>query len=88
MAELERGVEREMDVVCVHKPPRDRAESRISYATYDFGKRKRVRTAARKGSGLTMNERTDVRKNAGDDVIIFDRSRRGVKIREIVNIYD
>jgi hypothetical protein len=35
-----------------------------------------------------MNERTDVSKNAGDNVIVANLVRQGEKMLRIVNIYD
>ena len=51
-------------------------------------KGKRVWTAIRKGSGLVVDEQTDLSREANDDVIATDVRRRGEKITRIVNIYD
>lgn len=42
----------------------------------------------RKGSGLITNEPTDLRKNAGDDIIVVDTKRRGDMMIQIVNSHD
>jgi hypothetical protein len=72
MAALETGVEREADVDCLQEPPRQREGSGISHPAYDIPKRKRVWMAVRQGSGLTLNERTDLSRNAGDNIIVVD----------------
>ena len=82
------GVERRADVVCLQEPPRDRGEIGISHSAYEIRKRKRVRTVIRKGSGLVVDERTDLSRGANDDVIATDVRKRGEKIMRIVNIYD
>ena len=55
---------------------------------YDIRKRKRVWTVVSKGSSLTTNERIDLSRNAGDDIIVVDIKRRGEKMIRIVNISD
>jgi len=42
----------------------------------------------RKGSGLINNERTDLSKDAGDDVIVVDIKRMEVTMTRIVNSHD
>jgi len=42
----------------------------------------------RKGSGLAMDERTDLSRGANDDVMVTDVTRRGDKIARIINVYD
>jgi hypothetical protein len=69
-------------------PPREGAGSGISHSVYDIRKRKKVWTVVWKESDLTMNERTDVSKNAGDNVIVANLIRQGEKMLRIVNIYD
>jgi hypothetical protein len=86
-AALETGVERSADVVCLQQPLRERGEIGISHSAYDIRERKRVWTAIRKGSGLVVDETTDLRRAANDDVITTDVGRRGEKITTIVNIY-
>ena len=44
--------------------------------------------AIRKGSGLVVDERTDLSRGANDDVIVTDVRRGGEKITRIVNVYD
>jgi hypothetical protein len=51
-------------------------------------KKKTVWTAIRKGSGLVVDEQTDLSRGANDDVIATDVRRRGEMITGIVNIYD
>jgi len=63
--------------VCLQEPLRERAGIGISHLAYEIRKRKRVWTAVCKESGLITNERTDLSKNAGDDVIVVDIKRRG-----------
>jgi hypothetical protein len=88
MAALETAVEREADVECLHKPPRDRAGSRNSHPVYNIRKRKRVWTAVPKGSGLTTSERTDLSRKAGDDVIVVEIKMMTKNMIRIVNSYD
>jgi len=88
MAVLETGVEQKADVVCLQEAPREIAGRGISHSAYVIRKRKRVWTAVCKGCGLTMNTRTDLSKNIGDDVIVLDIKGTGEKIISIVNIYD
>jgi len=87
IAALEMGVERKADVVCLQEPPRERGGCGISHSAYEIRKRRRVWTAIRKGSGLVVDERTDLRRGAHDDVIVTDVRRRGEKITRIVNVY-
>jgi hypothetical protein len=87
IAALETGFERRADVVCLQEPPRDRGEIGISHSAYDIRKRKRVWTGIRKGSGLVVDERTDLSRGTNDDVVATDVKRRGEKITRIVNIY-
>jgi len=88
IAALEMGVEHRADVVCLQEPQRERGVIGISHSAYEIRKRKRVWTAIQKGSGLVVDERTDLNRGANDDVIATDVRRRGEKIRRIVNIYD
>jgi len=88
IASLQTGVERRADVVCLQEPPRERGEIGISHSAYDMRKEKRVCAAIRKGSGLVVDERTDLSRGANDDVIATDVRRRGEKNTTIINIYD
>jgi len=88
MAALETGVERKADVVCLQEPPRERGGFGISHSAYEIRKRHRVWTAIRKGSGLVVDERTDLSRGANNDVIVTDVRRRGEKITRIVNVCD
>jgi hypothetical protein len=88
IAALETGVERRADVVCLQEPPRERGNIGISHSAYEIRERKRVWTAIRRGSGLVVDERTDLSRGANDDVIATDVRRRGEKITRIVNVYD
>jgi len=88
IAALETGVERRADVVCLQEPPRERGEIGISHSAYEIRTRKRVWMAIRKGSGLVVDEWTDLRRGANDIVIGTEVTRRGEKITRIVNIYD
>jgi len=74
--------------VCLQEPLRERGEIGISHSAYEIRKRKRVWMAIRKGSGLVVDEQTDLSRGANDDVIATDVRRRGEKIMRIVNIYD
>ena len=44
--------------------------------------------AMRKGSGLVVDERTDLSRGANEDVISTDVRRRGENITRIVNVSD
>jgi hypothetical protein len=72
----------------LQEPPRERGGCGISHSAYEIRKRKRVWTAIRKGSGLVVDERTDLSRGAHDDVMVTDVRRRGEKITRIVNVYD
>jgi len=78
------------DIVCMQEPPRESwGGVGISNSAYEMRKRKRVWMAIRKGSGLVVDEWTDLSKGANPDVTVTDvRRRRGEKIITIVNIYD
>jgi endonuclease/exonuclease/phosphatase family metal-dependent hydrolase len=88
IAALETGIERNADVVCLQEPPRERGGLGISHSAYEIRKRKRVWTAIRKGSGLVVDDRTDLSRGANNDVIVTDVRRRAEKITRIVNVYD
>jgi endonuclease/exonuclease/phosphatase family metal-dependent hydrolase len=60
----------------------------ISHLAYDKRKRNRVWMAVRRGSGLVVDERTDLSRGANDDVIATDIRRRGETIMRIVNGYN
>jgi hypothetical protein len=70
------------------EPPRERKGFEIRHTAYEIRERTRVWTAVRKGSGLAVDERTDLSKGGNDDVIVTDVRRKGEKITRIVNIYD
>jgi hypothetical protein len=61
---LETGVERKADVVYLQEPPREREGCGISHSVYDIIKIKLVSTAVRKGSGLVVDEQTDLSRGA------------------------
>ena len=86
IAARETGVEHRADVVCLEEPPRERGGIGISHSAYEIRKRKRVWTAIRKGSGLVVDEWTDLSRGANNDVIVTDVRRRGEKITRIVSI--
>jgi hypothetical protein len=71
-------------------PPRERERGGvgISHSAYQIRKRKRVWTAIPRGSGLVVDERTDLGTGANEDVIATDVRRRGERITRIVNVYD
>lgn len=69
-------------------PPRERKGVWISHSAYKRRKRKRFMTAIWKGSGLVIEEWTDLTTGANDDVIVTDYRRREEKITRIVSIYD
>jgi len=75
IAALETGVERGPDLVCLQEPRRERGETGISHSAYEIRKRKSVWTAIQKGSGLVVDERTDLSRGANDDVIATDVRR-------------
>jgi len=85
---METGVKRRVDVVCLQVPPRERGNIGISHRAYEIRKRKSIWTAMRKGSGLVVDEQTDLSRGANDDVIPTDIRRRGQKITRIVNVSD
>lgn len=87
VAAPETGVERKADVVFLQNPPTERAGIGISHSVYDIRERKLVWMAVHRGSGLTMNERTDFSNNADDNIIVVDIKRRGKKMIRIINIY-
>jgi len=86
IAVLETGVEHRVDVVCLQESPRERGEIGISHLAYEIRKRKRVWTVIQKGSALVVDERTDLGREAYEDVITTDVRRRGEKITSIVSI--
>jgi len=90
IAALETGVERKADIVCLQEPLREeeRGGIRISHLAYEISKRKRVRTAIRRGSILVVDERTDLSRGAHEDAIATDVRRKGERIMRIVNVYD
>lgn len=88
MAAEKMGMEWKADAVFRAEPPRARAGCNISHVAYDIEKGMRVWMVVHNGSGLTMNDRTDLTKNAGDDVIVIDIKRRGEKVIRIVNSDD
>jgi len=88
IAALETGVERIADVVCLQEPPREEGGIGISHSTYEIKKRKRVWTAILKGSGLVVDEQTELSIGDNDDVIATDVKRRGENITRIINIYN
>jgi hypothetical protein len=51
-------------------------------------KKNRVWTTIQRGSGLVVDERTDLSTGANEDVIATDVRRRGERITRIVNVYD
>ena len=88
IAALEMGVESRADVACLEESTRETGEIGISHSAYEIRKRKRVWMAIPKGSGLVVDEWTDLSRGANDDGIATDVQRRGEKITRIVNIYD
>jgi len=84
---LETGVECRTDVVCLQEPPREKGGLGIGHSAYEIRKRKRVWTAIQRGSGLVVDEWTDLSRGANDDVIGTEGRRRGETITRIVNIY-
>jgi len=88
IAALEMGVERRADIVCLQELPTERGGIGISHSAYEIRKRKRVWTAIRRGSGLVVDEQTDLSRGANEDVIATDVRKRRERITRIVNIYD
>jgi hypothetical protein len=60
----------------------------MSNTGYEIRKRWRVWMAVRKRCGLSKNERTDLRKIAGDEVIVIDLTNREDNTIKVVNIDD
>jgi hypothetical protein len=88
IAALETRVEPRADVVCLQEPPRDRGEIGISHSAYERRTRNSVWTTIWKGSGLVVDDWTDVSRGANEDVIATDVWRRTEKIMRIVIVYD
>jgi hypothetical protein len=44
--------------------------------------------AIRRGSGMVVDERTDLGRGANEDVIATNDRRRGERITRIVHVYD
>jgi hypothetical protein len=86
IAALETGVERRADVVCLQEPLREKGGIGISHSAYEIKTRKRVWTAIQGGSGLVVDERTDLSRGAHNDVIATDIRRTGETITRIVNV--
>jgi len=86
IAALEMGVEGRADVVCLQEPPRERGSIGISHLAYEIRKRKREWTAIRRGTGLVVDERTDLSRGANEDVIATDVRRRRERITRIINV--
>jgi hypothetical protein len=82
------GVKCKADVVCSQEPQRERGDVGISHLADEIRQSKRVWTAIGKGTGLVVDERTDVSRGANDDIIVTDLRSKGEKITRIVNIYD
>jgi len=74
--------------VCLQEPPRERKRFEIRHTAYEISQRKRVWTAAGKGSGLALDSRRDLSKGGNDNVIVTDVRRRGEKVTRIVDMYD
>lgn len=74
--------------MCQQEPLRQPAGGGIIGSAYDVSKKNRVWTAVRKGTGLTMKERTHLIRNVDDNVIVVHIKRLGEKSIIIVNIYD
>jgi len=85
---LETGVEHRADVVCLQEPPRESGDIGISHLAYEIRNRKRVWRVIQQGSGLVVDEQTDLSRGANDNVIAPDVRRRGAKIMRIVDVYD
>ena len=60
IAAQETGVERRVDVVCFQEPQREKGGIGISHSAYEIRNRKRVWTAIASGSGLVVDERTEI----------------------------
>jgi hypothetical protein len=82
------GVDWNADVVCLQEPTRERGGFGITHLAYEIRKRKRVWTVIRKGSGLVVDQQTDLSGGANNKVILTDIRRRGEKITRIVNVYN
>jgi hypothetical protein len=82
------GVKCKADVVCSQEPQRERGDVGISHLADEIRQSKGVWTAIGKGTGLVVDERTDVSRGANDDIIVTDLRSKGEKITRIVNIYD
>jgi hypothetical protein len=85
---FETGVECRVDIVCFQEPPRETGGIGISHSTYKIRKGNRVWMAIGRGSGLVIDERTDLSRGANDDVIATDVRRRVERIMRIGNVDD
>jgi len=63
--------------VCLQQPPWEREGVGVSDSAYKMRRRKSVWTVIQKGSGLEVDERTDLNRGANHDVIVTDVRRRG-----------
>jgi len=78
MAALETGVDRMADLLLWQEPPGKRWRIGISRPANEIRKRKTIRTAVGKGSGLATDKRTDLSRGANDNVMLTDVKRRVV----------
>ena len=76
---LEMGVKHRIDVGRLQEPPRVRGSIGISHSAYKIRKRHRVWMAIRKGSGLVVDEPTDISRGANDNNIATAVRSRGQK---------
>jgi len=88
IAPLEMGLECRADGGRLQEPPRENGGIGNSNSAYEMRKRKRVVMATRRGSGLVVDEPTDISRGANDDVFVTAVRNRGETITRIVNIYD
>jgi len=74
---LETAVELRADVVCLQQPPREKGGIWISHSAYKIRTRKTVWTAIQGGSGLVVDEWTDLSRGANDNVIVTNIRKGG-----------
>jgi len=88
VAACEKGVNRKADVVYLQQSMRQRSGIGISHYVYNNTKRISVWTMVCKGSNCTMNWRTELGKNAGNDSIVVDINTLAENIIMIINIFN
>jgi len=66
--------------------PWEKGRIRFSHPVYEIRKEQRVWMAVPKGSGLAMNEQSDISRGANDHFTVTNVTRRGKKMTRILNV--